>query len=255
MLYFIAFGIIFFTSLLFGMAGIGSATIVIPSLIIIGFPLQESIAIGLTVNIIVSSIISFTVFKNREIKMHETLPLLAGAFISPPLGVYVSHLVSKDTILWIFFAILVFGAYKSFKKYFEKDERKSRFHEMQDHEHLKAFLFFVFGVGGGFLAGMIGIGGGSVLLPIFIMLGISPKKIIPLVAPLVFVSSTMGLLTRVKIVKSYDLKLILIAIGAAFTAGFFCNRYRDRVNKRKLRLLLSFLLLIVSLKIGWMLLF
>ncbi len=253
-MYLIAFIIIFITSLLFGMAGIGSATVVIPSLFLMGFPFQESIAIGLTVNIIVSAAINFKILKSGEINISKIFPLIIGALVAPPLGVLVSHNIDKRVILWLFLIILLLGAYKSFSKALEKKSKTENFKRGRIHKLLpESLIFLLLGLSGGFLAGMLGIGGGSILLPIFVLLGLSAGEIVSIIAPLVFVSSFMGLIARIKIVKSFDWNLIIVAVFGAMTAGILCNILREKVDKKRLRFLLGVLFLIVGIKVFFLL--
>lgn len=118
---------------------------------------------------------------------------------------------------------------------------------------LNIYLRFIISalVGGslGFLAGIIGIGGGIFLSPVLIFFGFDPKTTASLSSFFIFINSASGLLARLKFVE-IDLKFVVLSAISVFIGGFmgsYFGSYRFRSNT--IKILLGIVLVIAGVKL------
>jgi uncharacterized membrane protein YfcA len=95
----------------------------------------------------------------------------------------------------------------------------------------------------------LGIGGGSLLLPILALLGFDPKKLAVLVSFVVPFSTLTGFLTYLSLVP-IDWKLLGIAGVGAVVGGYIGNYLMHfHLNRAQLRKLIGVLLYLIGAKL------
>lgn len=238
----IIFGVVLILSFFFALLGLGSAAAIIPIIYWITGDLHSAIVVGLLVNVASSFTTTISFARQGKISPHQSFPLLIGAFLLPPAGAYVSHIVSHRTVLIIFSIFLVFsGINLLFFKNRKKWECK--------YWRMESLTYLITGLAGGFLAGMLGIGGGSVVLPILALLGFDLKKAGPNIAPMVLISSIMGIASHIIMDSGLSCVLFPPAITAAFIGAFFATRLHSNLKETSARGVAGLIFLLLAIKI------
>lgn len=96
------------------------------------------------------------------------------------------------------------------------------------------FQYPLIGLGAGALGGLLGIGGGMIMSPLLLELGMHPERVQATTACFVFLSSTMATL-QFSLMKSYDSQYVLwygsITVVATILGQYWCDIY-VRQNRR-----------------------
>ena len=188
MLIFIVAGIItfIFTTVL-TIAGVGAAFILIPVFIALGIDVRVAMAVALLLNSIAMVFASTSFIRKRLVVFATAVPILVVAVPLSPLGAYVSQYLSRELLLWLFTAFLLFAG--SMMLFYHPRPREEWSSKTQ-------LILYGCGVGAlaGFLGGLLGVGGGNFIVPVLVWLGFNPKKASATTAFIVIFSSFSGFL-------------------------------------------------------------
>lgn len=244
----LSFFLIAIFAFVFALIGLGAATIVIPVMYWVTGDIMTATAIGLSVNIATTSI-STTIFaKQKKLNLNKVIPLLVASLLIPPLGAYVAHIVDKQVMLIVFATFLIFSATMSL---LDKKTNLSQ-HPLLQNKRTERIFFLLIGIFTTFLAGMLGIGGGSILLPLLLLIGYDVSEIGPNMPPIVLLSSISGLAARFALVKHMNVPLLLVAIAAGLVGGIIASLMHGNLKGNKImKYITSGLLLIIAGKILW----
>jgi len=239
----VPFAIVLIFSFLFALLGLGSASVVIPIIYWFTGDLHSAIVVGLLVNVASSSITTASFARSGKISLHRMLPLLVGAFLMPPAGAYVSHIIPHNTVLLIFSIFLIFSG-ANMLVFAKKKGRRNCARWQRE-----SLIYLATGLLGGFLAGMLGIGGGSVVLPLLALIGFDVKKSGPNIAPMVLLSSIMGIVSHLAMDSGLSYNLFIPAIAAAFTGAFAATRVHSNLKESSAKAIAGIIFLLLALKI------
>ncbi|WP_440952258.1 sulfite exporter TauE/SafE family protein [Methanococcoides sp. FTZ1] len=190
---FLYFVIVFCLSILFSFLGMGGAIIYVPLLYWLGMDLLTAITIALLLNVVTTFSASMTYIKKKMVDFHTAAPFIVSSAIAAPLGAFVSQSVPENTILTVFSLIVALaGLIMIFSRKIGKSEcgikagRKERL-----------VLGIALGLFIGILAGMLGIGGGTFLVPALLLLGFGIKAAPATSSLVVLFSSLFGFLSHI----------------------------------------------------------
>ncbi len=169
-----------------GFFGIGGGTILVPSLIYLGYSVKTAIGISIIVMVFSSCFGSFVNYKNQMLRLQNGIVLGLGGFIGAQFsGLIVSHLPSW--VLLAFFALSLMG---SFYKFFKAPS------EPTEPPNDSKILLFLVGLFVGMIAISIGIGGALFLTPIMVgFLHFDIKRAVSTSLLFVVFSSVSGLIS------------------------------------------------------------
>lgn len=169
----------FFAGLLSGFFGVGGGTISIPILLLAGIDIKNAIVIS-TVQMSFGSVFgSFLNHKKGVFEFKKALPFVYGGVLGSIIGAASMHFFPSKFLSYLFLSLLVFTTIKIFITPSE--------HEGQ--EKGTPAVYFAIGVGIGTFAGLLGVGGAILMMPILPgFLNFSLKKAIGI--SLFFVVST-----------------------------------------------------------------
>ena len=162
-----------FGGVLAGLFGVGGGTVFVPALVYAaGWNIQEAVAASLV--IIIFSALSGTLRSMRgEVPVNWRAAVLFSSTVAPAslIGVALSHFFSETLTQMVFAGFLLLLAYptaRSGKRYRE---------DIRGSTH--PALALLGGIGAGTLAGLIGIGGAALTIPLLIFgFGLNPKTAI-----------------------------------------------------------------------------
>jgi uncharacterized membrane protein YfcA len=238
MFYIEVFFITLFLSAFFAMGGVGSAVALVPILHFLGVNFNLSKAIGLFVN--TSTTITATIMniKRKTLDVKFAFPLALSLAFSAPIGAYLSKFIPEIYVKGLFFLFLIFSGSMLL---FGKKERK--FH------YTKKWVLVFLGAVVGVLSGLLGIGGGSLLMPLLILLGFDAKKLAVAMSFVIPFSTFTAFLTYLQIVHM-DWILLGVATIAAILGGLIGNHIMHyKLNQNHIKKIIGIMLYLIALKL------
>jgi uncharacterized membrane protein YfcA len=181
--------------------------------------------------------------KRKALDIKFALPLALSLAIFAPIGAYFSKFVPEIYVKWMFFFFLLFsGSMLLFGK------KESKF------KYTKKWILVVLGAIVGIISGLLGIGGGSILMPILIMLGFDAKKLAVAMSFVIPFSTFGAFLTYLKIVHMDWVLLFVTAIGAILggIVGNYIMHYK--LNQYHIKKIIGLLLYFIAFKLAFTLL-
>lgn len=223
MLYIIISVIILGSSFLFSMLGLGGALIYVPVLKWAGFPVKEvAIPLALLLNGLTTLIALIAYFKNKLVDLKGGLAMTVAAFLFAPLGALVSDKLPVNVLLILFSAAVLAASFRMLLM--------SRKPEPKEIMSLKkrTIIGMLIGAFAGFMAGLLGIGGGFIMAPLLMWMGYETKKAAATSAFAVTFSSFSGFLGHAaqghfNWTLTITLSIMVIA-GALLGSNFLVNK-------------------------------
>jgi len=226
------------------MAGLGAAALFIPIFYYSGLPLSEAISVGLLLNVVALGIATPRYIRAGTVNTRLGLPILILAAAVAPVGAHVSNAVGRDLLLILFAGFLaVSGALMLFYRRPQRTWAVSR--------PVEIGTGVTVGSGVGFLAGLLGVGGGVFVLPIFHGMGLDPRKATGTTALIALASSLSGFITRASIGSLDVVFAAVTAIAAGAGAALGSRVAIRRLSPAALKRLVAIILWIVAIKIIW----
>lgn len=235
--YSLYFGLTLFLSTLFAMGGVGSAIALVPSLSMAGMAFDLARAIGLFVNTASTVAASITHFRRGVLDVRFALPLIISILIATPLGAWSSQYVSHallEAILTVF--LVVAAALLLFSR------RPTLLQSEQ------AWPLLLIGGSVGLISGMLGVGGGTLLMPALILLGHDAKKAARAIGFVIPFSSAGAFLTYLSFTQM-DWVLLGVVTVAAVLGGYLGATIMHRgMSEKQVKRLIALLLLLLAAK-------
>ena len=257
--------LIFIFTAIMAIAGVGAAFIAIPLIYYFGFDFLMATTIGLLLNTFSTGSASIRHHKQNSINYHIALPLIIASIITTPLGAIYSDTIPRATLRLLFalFLLLVgtnilYKTYQLSKK--EKSHNNTPNGIMSEISHSKLhqiskpkriLISLVVGMVVGFLAGLLGVGGGSLILPFLLYFGLETKKAAGTTSFIVVFSSLLGFLSKMTLTSValdwvLTTTLVITTILAALLGSYLMH---FKLNKLHIRYTMAIMLLLVGLKI------
>ncbi len=169
-----------FSGVLAGFLGIGGGTILVPVLLALGFSPIESVATSSLAIVITSSSGSFQNWRMGHLDFKRVFYIGVPALITAQLGVYLAELFRPDLLLMGFGVLLLVNIYlvNLRKRLIANKRSKERVKEEEEGQKLNPVAAKIFtGSSAGVLAGLFGVGGGVIMVPLQILLLGEPIKV------------------------------------------------------------------------------
>jgi uncharacterized membrane protein YfcA len=166
--FYLAPPIFFVIAFVFSMLGMGGSQLYIPILYWMGMDFKtEAVPLGMLLNVVNSSSAAITYGRKKLIRWGVAVPFAVSMIIFAPLGVWLNVQLPVKPLL-IFFALFTAAA-----AILMLSGWKPRRGEMSSRGRI--ILGLTAGSGLGTIAGLIGRGGGSFIVPILYMVGLEAK--------------------------------------------------------------------------------
>ena len=261
-----------------GLFGVGGGFLLTPLLIFLGIP--PAVAVGTSAAHIVASSVSgaVTQYRRNNIDIKMGLVMLAGGLAGTIIGVEAVRLLRKAgqfdlavslsyvTFLGIVGSLMLIesvAALRNAKSGKPSSARKSGQHSWVDGLPLKmrfnrsklyisAIPPAVIGMFVGFMAAIMGIGGGFVIIPAMIYLLRMPTSVVvgTSLFQIVFVAAFATILQAYQN-KTVDIVLALMLITGGVLGAQFGSISSERLRGEQMRALLAGLVLIVALRVAY----
>ncbi|MCF8070343.1 MAG: sulfite exporter TauE/SafE family protein [Desulfobacterales bacterium] len=233
-------------SFIFAMLGLGGAMLYIPVLHWFAYDFKTiAIPTGLLLNGITALSAAIYYFKAKMIDVKGSIPLIITSFIGAPVGAYFTRLVSTDILILLFAAAMIFAGGKMLINSGQPEK---------DHMMPVRKRMVIMGLAGffiGFIAGLLGVGGGFLFVPLMIAMGYKTKSAAATSSFVVIFSSFSGFAGHIS-EGHFNWPLMIVAsiaviIGSQFGAKFM----KEKMKARWIKQMFAVLLLGVAVKLLW----
>lgn len=180
-------GVILVLAFIFSMLGLGGAMLYIPVFNWFGYDFKSvAIPTGLLLNGITALSAAIYYLRAKMVDIKGSVPLIISSFIGAPVGAYFTRLIPTQTLIVLFALSMVFAG-----------GRMLMVSGRPDKETMMAAnrRICLMGAGGffiGFIAGLLGVGGGFLFVPMMIAMGYKTKEAAATSAFVVIFSSFSG---------------------------------------------------------------
>jgi uncharacterized membrane protein YfcA len=227
-------------STLFAIGGAGSGIALIPVLHMLGIPFNLAKAVGLFVGFTTTFTSTVMNFRRKVLDIRFALPLAATLLVFAPVGAQLSRFTNETAVKWLFVMFLLFSA--TMMMFFKKEAKA----------HVQSpWIMALLGTVVGLIAGLLGVGGGNMLLPILILLGFEPKKVAVAVSFVVPFSAFTSFLSYASFVQM-DWALLGICALGAITGGYIGNYMMHfKLSQQQIKRVIAALLYLLAVKMAW----
>jgi len=235
--YLLYFFLTFVFSTLFGVIGLGSSLVLVPALSLLGVEFSFAKAIGLFVNGITTLSISIKNIKSCMLSFIEIVPYLIVSILFATLGAYATLYISKNVVQILLLLFVFLSVFLMFTHLHQQASKKQA-----SHLFLTSIIALI-----AFVGGLIGVGGGAVYLPLFLLLGINAKKSISLTSVLIPFVSFSGFMSYATFVQIDWFLLTVVGVAAMF-GGILSHKITKQIsNEKLLKIFIAFILLGVGI--------
>ena len=218
-----------------GFFGIGGGTLLVPTLMYVGFSIKHAIGISVMQMVFSSIFGSYINLKKGKLKIEDALLLGIGGFVGAQgSGFLISNLSSL-----VLSSIFIFSVCLAIFKFF-KSQPESNLPEVKSK-----FLLFSIGLFVGLIAISVGIGGGLFLTPVLVgFMNYDIKKAISMSLFFIIFSSVSGFISLSQFgLINYKVGLI---VGISSLFGVFLGiKSTNNINKKRHKVLLLSLYFVI----------
>ena len=228
----------FLLSIIFSMGGAGAGVALIPILNFLGLDFTVAKAVGLFAGASTTITSSIMNLKRKVVDFKFVLPVASMMMLFAPLGAYSSKFIDEDVVKFSFMLMLFYSA------------SMMMFAKKKALIHTEArWVLFAVGIAVGFIAGLLGVGGGNILIPLLIVLGFDPKKVAITVSFVVPFSALGSFFTYASYVPLDWYLLGCIAL-AAITGGYIGNYLMYyKLDQKQIKKVMAVILYLLAFKL------
>lgn len=249
--YFLINLLIFFFTTVLAVGGVGAAFIDTPLLIYFGFDIVFVTALGLLLNVFSTSTASIRHYRQKAIEYDVAVPIIISSIFTAPIGAYFVNLIDKNELKLIFaITLLLIGLTILLNLLKTKKNRESIEKIELIPRNKRIVISVLLGALVGFITGLLGIGGGSIILPFLLFFGLETRKAAGTTSFIVVFSSLIGLISKITLTTfTIDFFLLITSVfstilGAAL--GSYLMHFR--LNKNQIKLIIVLFLELVAIK-------
>jgi len=227
----------FFIAFVFSMLGMGGSQLYIPLLFWSGMDFKtQAIPLGMLLNVVNSSSAAFTYSRKKLIDWKISLPFgLSMVFIAPVGTWFNINLPTKPVIL-------IFAVFTALAAILMLSGWKPGKGNLSSHKRL--ILGIVAGSILGFFAGLIGRGGGSFVVPLLYIAGLTPKFAAATSSIIVTFSGTSSFFSHILTSAKPDLILWLLCVISVLAGSQVGSRFMaNRLKSKSVKLIFGWVLL------------
>ncbi|RKY40343.1 MAG: sulfite exporter TauE/SafE family protein [Candidatus Omnitrophota bacterium] len=232
--------IFFFIAFVFSMLGMGGSQLYIPILFWLGMDFKtQAIPLGMLLNVVNSSSAAFVYARKKLVDWRVAIPFGITMVTFAPLGTLVNINLPTKPVILIFAIFTATAAILMLSGWKPKAGKLSN----------RARLILGICAGGalGFFAGLIGRGGGSFVVPLLYIAGLTPKAAAATSAMVVTFSGSSSFLSHILTAAQPNWLLWILCVLAVFLGSQAGSRLMAKKLKSKaVRLIFGIVLLFVA---------
>ncbi len=236
--------LIFLSSFVLTMVGLGGGLIFSPLFVLLDFPISQAVSASLFLNGLAASSAAYTYFRKKMVDFKIGLPLIISSTVSAPFGALLTKQIDYR-IFSLIMAVIIFLA--ALRMLFSK-KPQSKDKEISSARRIVGgtLIGMVIGV----LAGLLGIGGGVFIVPLLIYILKVPTKTAAATSIFIVVfSSFSAFFTHISIAAA-DWNFILIAGIFSVIGGQIGSRIMsEKLKGKTIRRIFGVVLLLFCLKL------
>lgn len=208
--------LVFLIAFIFSMFGQGGGSVYSPLLLLFGFSVLLSTSTSLVLNLITSLSAGYIFYRKKMIDFKTSLIFAPGISIGAFVGGALSKSFNTTILMWVFALFLLGVGTKMIYSYWEKEKPE----ESSQRKLTPALLALVavFGLFVGFIAGLLGVGGGIFVVPFMVYVLKTRTKIAAGSSHLIISFSAFAGILGHATTHQFDIPLI-IATGIAVLIG------------------------------------
>ncbi|MBN1667025.1 MAG: sulfite exporter TauE/SafE family protein [Anaerolineales bacterium] len=206
----------FVIAFIFSMFGQGGGSVYSPLLILLGYSILLSTSTSLALNLITSLSAGYIFYRKKLIDYKTSFIFAPGISLGAFAGGALSHIFNTEFLLWLFVTFLLVIGARMIYSYWEKE--KAEENPPEKFSLGMYALIALFGAGVGFLAGLLGVGGGIFIVPFMVYVCKYPTKMAAGSTHLIISFSAAAGLIGHATSHQFDLPLIF-ATGIAVLIG------------------------------------
>jgi uncharacterized membrane protein YfcA len=224
---------VFLVSIIFSMFGQGGGSLYTPILFLIGYSALISISTSLVLNLITALSAAIVYYRANLVDLRLAVAFIPGICIGAFAGGVMTNFVNPDILLWIFVVFLVGAGARMIYTWWEKPKPGEECPIEFTRAMYAGIVVFSFGVG--ILSGLLGVGGGTIIVPFLIFLCRYPiKNSAGTVSFIVIFSSLFGVIGH-SAYGTLDLALIAVTVIAVIIGANIGARFTVRIQPRYIK--------------------
>ena len=236
--------IVFSSSLILTMIGLGGGLVFSPLFVLLNFPVSTAVSCSLFLNGIAAVSAAIVYLRKRMVDFSVAVPLIVTSALGAPLGALTTDKINIKLFMGLLASIIFLAALRMIflSKVRDRDLETSRLKKIVGGGCI--------GFAIGFMAGLLGIGGGVFIVPLLIyFLNIPTKTAAATSIVIVCFSSFSGFATHAA-TAVIDWKFILPAAMCSFVGAQIGSRIMaEKLRGRTVRILFGVLLLLFCAKL------
>lgn len=233
-------------ALVYSAVGLGGGSTYVALLALTGIDHQQLPTISLSLNLVVTSVGIYNFRHHGHIRYGLIWPFLITSLPMAYLGG--SLQLSRVTFLWLLFITLLFVAARIYLW------REATF-KLQLNDPGRLATMLVSGAALGFVAGTVGIGGGILLVPLLILLGMAgEREAAGAGVVFVWVNSAVGLISRYQRGTFDPVFIAPLVVAVIVGAGIGSYLGAARLRPRSVQLVLGVVIVMALVSLGGQLL-
>lgn len=226
------------------MAGMGSASTLIPVYYSLGVPFSMAAAAGLLLNVFTLSTATINNARHNLIRWKLGTIIVIPAIIAAPIGAIIGIGTPKNILLSIFVVFLSYTMYNLIRN------RKKKQDNLVTGIRGTA-LGVVIGGFAGFMGGLLGVGGGLIVLPIMTFMERDYKAISGTCAYIVLFISASGFLSYLTLLRGVDYALWIIVLVGGILGGIIGSTVINRYRSQTIRYVILLIIAAVAVKLAY----
>ncbi|WP_340818045.1 sulfite exporter TauE/SafE family protein [Methanolobus sp. WCC4] len=235
--------IVFCSSSFFSMIGLGGAIFYVPFLYWLTGDFISSVTIALLLNIVTSGSAAITYIRKKMVDFKVAIPFIVASMTGAQAGAHLTKIVPIEALLLVFSLLMLFvGEEMIFSR------AQLLYKDKHIGENKRYLLIVIAGFLIGMVAGMLGVGGGTFVVPLLLVLGFTIKRAAASSGFIVLFTSLSAFIAHA---SSWNQDLHMLAILA--TASFFgaqmgSHLMHSKIHPETLQKMFGIILWIMALK-------
>jgi uncharacterized membrane protein YfcA len=238
--------VILLLSFIFSMLGLGGAMLYIPVFHWFGFDFKSvAIPTGLLLNGITVLSAAIYYLRAKMVDIKGSLPLIITSFVGAPVGAYFTRFFPTRTLILLFALAMVFAGGRMLVTSGHADKE-----QMMSCK----WRLLLMGIGGffiGFIAGLLGVGGGFLFVPMMLIIGYKTKQAAATSSFVVIFSSFSGFAGHVAEGHFHWPLMVATTIAVIIGAQIGAKVMKEKMTAKWIKQMFAVVLLGVAVRLLW----